>query len=56
MAGNERKPSGRPRKTAAGGSAITFYLPKEAQEYIRAHGGAKWICEKIREEKEKNNV
>lgn len=56
MAGNERKPSGRPRKTAAGGSPMTFYLPKEDQAYIRAHGGAQWIRKKIREEKEKENV
>ncbi len=55
MVCTERKPAGRPRKTAEGGSAMTFYLPKEAQEYIRAHGGAKWIKAKIQEEKEKQN-
>ncbi|WP_289172370.1 hypothetical protein [uncultured Parasutterella sp.] len=48
-----KKKSGRPRKTTEGGAPMTFYLPREAQEYIRAHGGAKWICEKIKEEREK---
>lgn len=48
-----KKKSGRPRKTEAGGSHMTFYLPLEAQEYIRANGGAQWIIRKIKEEQNK---
>lgn len=53
----KQKRAGRPRKTEAGGSTISFYLSREAQEYIRTHGGTGWIKNMIAEDQaEKLNV
>ncbi len=46
---------GRPRKTPNGGKNVTFYLPVEAIAYIKAHGGAEWIKNKVEKEKEEKN-